>query len=200
MASEVGICNAALRKVGCTRITSLNDGTKNANFMNDRYSEVRDWLLEAHPWNFAATSAQLAQTATTPAVEFDYQYALPADYIRAISVHDSNEGTGIARFKIRNGYIESTASQLWMVYVSRVTDPNTMSPEFRELLAEALAVEAANGIVKSNTMFELRQKSFEKQMRRARSADAQADLPDRMPVGTWLTSRTGRLMERRWTW
>lgn len=200
MASVTGIANVALRAVGATTITSLNQGTPTANFMNDIYADMRDEVLESHHWNFAVKSEQLAQTTTTPEVEFDYQYALPDDFLRAVSVHDSNEGTGIARFKMRDGFIESTASQLWLVFVSRVTDANKMPALFRNALSMRLAVEAATGIAESNVMAERMQKNYEKALRRARSSDAMQDLPDRMPVGTWLTSRTGRLMERRWTW
>jgi len=200
MASEVGICNAALRKIGASTITSLNQGTKNANFMNDIYAEKRDALLEMHPWNFAVKSVKLAQLSTTPVVKFDYAYALPDDFIRAISVHDSDEGVGIVDHKFRNNMVECSASEVWLVYVAQITDPNSFSPLFREVFAAFLAIEAATGIAESNTKREMMVAEFQRALRRARSSDAMADLPDRLPAGSWLTNRTGRLAERRWSW
>ncbi len=198
MASVISICNAALRKVGASTITSLNQGTKNSNFCNDRYAELRDALLEMHPWNFAVKTAKLSQTVTTPAVRFDYQYNFPDDYIRAITVHENDQGTGIGDYKIRGNKVESSSNQLWMVYVSLETDPNKMTPLFRDTLAFMMAMEAATSIAEDRGLYEIMEDAFKRSLRRARSADSQADLPDRMPVGSWRTSRSGRLAERRW--
>ena len=200
MASVVGICNAALRKLGASTITSLSQGTKNANWCNDRYSEMRDALLEMHPWNFAIKSAKLAQLAATPVVKFDYAYQLPTDFIRAVSVHDSNEGSGIVDHQLRDNTVEASASELWMVYVQSVSDPNKFSPLFREALSSYMAVDGATAIAESVTMRDLLLSEFEKIIRRARSADSMSNLPDRMPVGSWMTGRSGRLNERRWSW
>jgi len=200
MPSVVGICNSALRKIGATTITSLEQGTKNANYCNDRYAELRDSLLEMSQWNFAVKRKKLAQLDETPVVKFDYAYSLPPDYIRAISVHDSNEGIGIVDHKIENGKVLSSANEVWMTYVSLVTDPNLMSPLFREALAFLIAVEAATAIAQSRTMAEQLYRQFRDILRRARSSDSLADLPDRMPAGSWRTQRSGRLSDRRWSW
>ena len=153
-----------------------------------------------HQWNFAVKRQELVATATTPAIKFDFEYTLPSDYIRAISVHDNDEGLGIPDHKIENGRVLCSSDEVWLIYVSRITDPNKMSSLFREALSSLIAVEAATAIAESNTMAELKQHQFEKVLRRARSADAMADLPDRMPVGSWMTSRSGRIAERKWSW
>lgn len=200
MASIVAICNAALRKVGASTITGLNQGTKNANFCNDRYADLRDALLEMHTWNFAVKRVKLAQTTTVPVIKFDHTYALPADYVRAVGVFDSDEGYGIVDHKIEGGEIACSSDAVWLLYISKITDPNTMSPLFREALSSLIAIEAATSITESRTLRELMTDEFQRALRRARSADSQADLPDRMPVGSWVTGRSGRLAERRWSW
>ena len=60
MASETSIANVALRLIGGTRITSLAQGTPNANAVADIYTEIRDNILE-FPWNFATKRVQLGQ-------------------------------------------------------------------------------------------------------------------------------------------
>jgi len=200
MADNVGICNGALRRIGASTITSLSQGTKNANWCNDRFAEMRNALLEMHPWNFAVKSVALAQLTATPVVKFDYAYQLPTDFIRLVSAHDSNEGVGIVDHQLRDDTIEAVSSQLWIVYVSEVTDPNKMTPLFRECLSAFMAVEAATAIAESDTKREQMLYEFERTIRRARSVDAMSNLPDRMPVGSWMTGRSGRLTEKRWTW
>jgi hypothetical protein len=200
MASVVAICNAGMRKVGASTITSLNQGTKNANFCNDRYAELRDALLEMHTWNFAAKRVKLARTTTVPAIKFDYTYALPADFNRVVSVYDSDDGFGIVDHKVENNTIVCSAEEVWLLYVALITDPNKMSPLFREALAALMAIEAATAIVDSRTLREDMVVEFNAALRRARSADAMGDLPDRMPVGSWVTTRSGRMDHRRWSW
>lgn len=200
MPSTVDIANGAMRKIGASTITSFTQGTKNANFLNDRYADTRDALLEMHQWNFAIKRVKLSKLAAAPAIKFEGQFALPSDYIRAVTVHDNDEGTGIPDHKIEGSMVLCSSNEVWLVYVSRVTDPNTMSSLFREALSALIAVEAATAIAESNTMADLKQDQFEKILRRARSADAMADLPDRMPVGSWMTHRSGRLAERKWSW
>ncbi len=200
MASQVGIANAALRSVGASTITSFTQGTKNANFLNDVYADLRDSLLETHPWNWAVKSVKLALLAATPVVKFDFAYQLPADFIRVVSVHGSNEGTAIVDHKVRDDRIEAVSSEAWLIYISRVTDPNVMSPLFRKALSSMIAIQAATSIVESRTLREDMVKQHDKDLRRARSADSMSDLPDRMPVGSWMTSRSGRTAQRRWGW
>jgi len=198
--SQVDIANAALRKIGASTITSFTQGIKNSNYINDRYADLRDALLEMHQWNFAVKRKKLAQLSETPAVNFDYAYSLPTDYIRAMSVHDNDEGLGVVDHKIEDGKILSSSDQLWLIYVSRVTDPNKMSPLFREALSALIASEAAVAIAESNTMREQAEKAFQRILRRARSADSMADLPDRLPDGSWMLNRAGRVGQRKWNW
>ena len=200
MASVTAICNAALRKVGATTITGLNQGTKNANFCNDRYADLRDALLEMHQWNFAVVRKKLAQTTTTPAIKFDYSYTLPTDYIRAIAVFDSDEGDVVVDHKIEDGKVMCSSDEVWLVYIATITDPNSMSPLFREALSAFIAIEAATAIAESGTLRDRMLKEFKSALRKARSADSMSDLPDRMPVGSWVTSRSGRNAQRRWSW
>ena len=51
--NDYEIVNLALVRLGATRITALNDGTKNANEANAIYSLIRDEILRDHPWSFA---------------------------------------------------------------------------------------------------------------------------------------------------
>jgi hypothetical protein len=50
MASEVSICNRALAMLGANTITSLQDGSTEANVCNAVYADARDAVLRSHPW------------------------------------------------------------------------------------------------------------------------------------------------------
>lgn len=89
MASKINICNIALQKVGANRITSLDDGTAEANFCSTVYDQIVEEVISEGAWSAAIRRASLAQTTNTPAFEYTYEYQLPVDP-RCISVVEIN--------------------------------------------------------------------------------------------------------------
>lgn len=194
MASEVGICNSALAKIGVGsdgRISSLTEGSRNANVCNEQYAKLRDALLRSHKWNFATARAKLARLADTPVFEFDYKYQLPTDWIRIIAVHDNDNGIGRVHYKIEGRTLLCDAEDIYLRYIKRATDPNDMPPDFRETLATLLARDLAIPIAQSNTLKQDMKDDFKRAARRARSTDAIEDTPEAMPEGSWITARRG---------
>jgi hypothetical protein len=189
--------NSALRKIGASRITSMTEGSVNAQVALDLYAAVRDDLLRSHPWNFAMRrSAQLAALAAAPNSEFAYQFAVPADYLRLVSAHDNNGGTGSLVYKIEsdgdgNTVVLSGASDLWLRYVARITDTNLMPPDFREALAYELAANFALPIAQSSTLADSMAKIARSKRAKAASSDGQEDYPEQLPEGTWVAARRG---------
>jgi len=196
MASVTDVVNVALRLIGQTPISSLTDGSSTANVMDDLYTEARDQLLRIHPWNFATKRVKLAQSSNTPVFEFDYAYPLPSDWIRTISVHDNDAGYGglyyRTEFLVNQNVIVCNSDQVYLRYVYQVSDPNYMTPDFRECLELLLARNAAIPISSSNVMFEALDKKFTKVLGRARSSDAMGGYPEMRPRGSWAKSRNGR--------
>ena len=190
MASEVGICNEALSEIGAASILALDQDDKNARECNKRYASLRDKLLRAHPWNFAVARAKLGQLSAAPTYEFDFAYQLPSDWLRILSVHDNDAGVGSVEYRIEGRKVLSGASELWLRYVRRVTDPNTFDELFTEALIFRLAWALARPLIQSGTLEELKRKAFEAVMRKARGVDAQEDFAEALPEGSWVTDRS----------
>lgn len=189
MASVTGICNVALRNLGANRITDLTDGSKNANVLSDIYDETRDHLLRSHPWNFATKRANLSRSATAPAFGFAYLYALPADWLRTVTVHDNSDGIGTMVHREEGLFIATDAEAVYISYVARITDPNAMTADFREALSLELARVAAVPITDSGTLQDRMAVAAEKALLRARSTDALTGTPGTRPHGSWITKR-----------
>ena len=189
MASEVGICNSALIKLGAASIMSLGDGSRNAALCNEQYGKLRDELLRAHPWNFAVARQKLAKLADAPAYEFAGAFQLPADWLRTVAVHDNDAGAGWVPYRIEGRTLLSDADALWLRYVRRVTDPNDMTASFRESLAWRVAADLAQAITQSSTIQDLMSRGFERSVVAARSVDAIEDWPDAQPPSDWVTAR-----------
>jgi len=194
MASEVDVANVALRLVGGTRITSLTQGTPNANAIKDIFDEVRDRLLE-YPWNFATNRVQLAQSTTSPSFGFDNAFALPSDWIFSISAHDNDEGVGTIVYREEQvgsqKVIATNSTSVYLTYTKKEEDTNLMTPAFRTALASALARDLAITIANSNVLEDQLAKRARQDLARAKSADAMGSFPEPRPRGTWANSRNG---------
>lgn len=188
MASEVGIANAALRKLGQAPITAFSENSKAARLANERYAELRDELLHRHPWNFALKRTSLAASSTSPVWGYTYAYPLPADYIRAFEVNEEDEGEG--RWKVEDGSIVTDLSApLEILYVYRVTDANRMSTGFREALASTLAADWAEDITGDDSVVVEKERKSRIAVAQARSNDGQEGIPDRIESDDWVNAR-----------
>jgi len=194
MASETSIANVALRLVGGTRITSLTQGTPNANAVQDIYTELRDNLL-TFPWNFATKRVQLGESATAPAFGYDNAFAHPSDWIYTISVHDNDAGHGTMDYRHEQvagqNVIVTNVENVYMTYTYIETDPNLMPASFRVALSSALARDLAITIANSNVLEDQLSKRADRDLGRAKSIDAVGSFPEPRPRGSWADSRNG---------
>jgi hypothetical protein len=63
MATQVNICNLALRRLGAREITAIDDGTKNADHCSAFWDYILDEVLDDYAWNFAKKSRTLNYTS-----------------------------------------------------------------------------------------------------------------------------------------
>ena len=202
MSSDTDITNVAMRLLKATRITNLTDGSNNANAANDVYTEVRDDLLRSHNWNFATKRQKLAKSSTAPTFGFDNAYPLPADWVRTVSVHDNDVGAGTFLYREEEvddqGVIVTSADEIWIRYIYRVTDPNRMAADFRTAFSYALAL-AIPGVSNLSAAREERLEGRAKtRLRTAKHSDAVGSSPERRPAGSWITVRGGYPGWRAW--
>lgn len=195
MTAETDIANAALTKIGATRITSFTDGSKNADRISIQYPFVRDDLLRRHNWNFATKRIKLARSSSTPVSGFDYAYPLPADWIRTVSVSDSDDGVSGVTYReemlSNQRCLLTDSDQVYLRYIAKIEDPNAMPADFHMALIVALARAVAVSIANSNTMEDQLRAEAELALNRAKSSDGMGSTPESRPRGSWATSRHG---------
>lgn len=204
MSTETEIVNAALRRGGgAKRILALSDSVGSAGIASDVLASERDELLRAGVWNFTITRAKLGQLATLPVFGWAFAYGLPSDCERVVSVHDNDAGDGAIPYKLESiqqpdlsyiNVIASDASAIYLRYCRLVTDPNLMTASFRQVLILRLAKIFAVSIAKSNPLYQALDAEEQKAFRKAMSVDGIEDSPERLPEGSWASSRRG------WGW
>lgn len=204
MATETELVNAALRKGGgAKRILALTDSVGSAGIAADVLTSERDDLLRSGVWNFAITRIQLGQLTATPVFEWQFAYGMPSDCERVVSVHGDSASTAEIPYKIESilqadgsyiNVIVSNSNAIYLRYCRQITDPNLMTASFRQVLILRMAKIFAISIAKSNPLFQALDQEEQRAMRNARSIDGIEDYPDKLPEGSWASSR------RRYGW
>jgi hypothetical protein len=189
MASDVEICNRALQKLGVARIVSLTEESTAARACNAAYTAVRDAELEDHTWSFAIQRSQLAASSTAPLFGKTNYFPLPTDFIR-LAEPDEGDNLNSLDWQIEyEGIATDDGAPLEIRYVSKVTDPNKMTPLFREAFAARLAVELCEELTQSNTKMEAVKQWYKEQIGKAKKSNAIQRPAQQPPTDTWLTCR-----------
>ena len=191
MATEVSICSNALRLLCDDPITSLTDDSERARLCNSLYSDARDYLLRAHPWNFAITRASLAQLSDTPSYEYAYQYALPNNpfCLRVLSMEYEDYVFKIEHYTTQGRVLLTDESTAKIKYIAQVTDTQQFDAMFTDLLTTKLAVDLAYPVTNSVNLQGQLQKFYERRLSDSRSVDGQEGFIDDLVATTFTDFR-----------
>ena len=192
MASDVSIVNRALHKLGVSRIVAFTDTTKQGLLANETYTEYRDTMLRAHPWNFAIERAALTADSTAPEWGFDAKYPFPegaTPCLRVLEVEGEDENSG--RWTIEGRFVlTSLTTPLNIRYIKRITDANSMDAVFREALSSRLAMEWATTLTHNpQIQNDMTQLYNSLKMPEARSIDGQEEIAVQMESCEWIEAR-----------
>jgi hypothetical protein len=86
LTSAVQICSNALLLLGDNPIDSFDVDNNRTRLVANLYESKRDKVLRSHPWNCATKRVTLSPSAEAPAFDWAYQFPLPSDWLRTLSV------------------------------------------------------------------------------------------------------------------
>ena len=178
--------NDSLNKIGVDTITSLTEEAPGARMVNTRFDELLDSLTEAHPWNFAISRATLSRLAEAPAFEYTYQYQLPTSpyCLKVLSVYDE-----VSPWRVEGRKLLTDMEQVQIVYISRVTDLNSISPAFKEAFTYFLASEISVALTGENTLEKKMQDKASGWFKIAKMRDQKEGTPPDMAEVSWISRR-----------
>ena len=200
MPSTVDIANYALNNLGASNISSLDENSKAARVVNQRYDAVRDAVFRAHPWNCLIQRAQLAQETDAPAFGYTYQYALPTNPY-CLRVLEFSNGTlsypqdnitnnsGGPVFVIEGRKLLTDEAVARIKYIGRITDPQQYDASLVEALAARLAAEVCYAITGSTSMVQIQTSLYEAKINEARFNDATEGATQRLEASDFIESR-----------
>ena len=167
MASVVDICNSALNLLGASTISALTEDSKNARLCNQRYEPIRDRMFRSHAWNCLTKRVELARDTDTPSWGFSYQFTLPADCLRVLTILNYDYD-----YKIEGRKILANHATVKIQYIARIEDPNQYDELLRETISAALAADIAYAVTSSNPTASNMYNLFQDKLREARFVDA----------------------------
>lgn len=189
MASEVGICNRALQKLGAKRITSLTQDSVNARACNTAYAVCRDAELRDHPWNFAIHRDQLAADATAPVFGRANAYNLPEGFLRLLPLYPEDNFVDLD-WIIENGQIiTDDGAPLEIRFIKQETDPNKFDSLFQEALAARIALELCEELTQSNEKKNQLRQDYNDIIKRAKRVNGIEVAPARAVDAEWIARR-----------
>lgn len=190
MASQVGIVNSALIKLGADTITAMGENSKEARRANAQWDKLRQEVLRGHPWNFAKGRAALAALAEDPAFGWGKQFQLPADCLRALYLDDGEGRPLDVAWEIEGRKLLTNEAEANLAYIRDVTDTGAFDAYFSEALALRLAADLAYDMSGTRTMMESMMTLYRDHLRMARLIDAQeSNNQAALRAETWLNAR-----------
>ncbi len=190
--SKTKIINKAMVLVGEPLISSPTEDTKRAKFANESYDESRDYVLRAHPWNFAIARATINPDASAPDWGFENRYALPTAPFCLRVIHTEDDIlSGIEKFpwKVEGRFILTDSSEMKIKYISRVTDETKFDSMFVEAFAAFLATTISVPLIQDKEFTAQLEALYDIRVRDSRSIDGQEGTPDEPEEGSWIDSR-----------
>lgn len=172
MSTDVQICNNALLVLGANTISSLSETSTEAVACNAVWDRCREFLLRAHPWNFAIKRAECARLVATPAFRYQYQYQLPTDCLRVLTVYQDPE------YKKEGSVILTNRETCFVKYIKDSTSVSEWDSSFTELMVLKLRMELAYKFTQSSREVEIAAQLFRNALEDARAIDASEDIED----------------------
>lgn len=175
--TETQIANRALSLLGEPSIASLDDGTAVSRVIGLHYEQVRDALLQSHPWDFVIARADLSRASSGPVFGWSNSYPLPSDCLRVLSFNGQDVTQSLGTFAIESGNLNTEAQEVSIVYVRRSQNLAGADPLFLEVLAYRLASAICMEVTGDATRRDELEKLANERMSDARFIDANQGIP-----------------------
>jgi hypothetical protein len=176
--SDIGLASRALIRIGARPISSFSDGTAESEIAGALFPPVRDALLSAYGWSFATAQAELNQLNQAPLADYDNAFALPVNFLRALSAGSGAQARGL-NYRIAQDSLHANTDRVVLSYIFQPAE-EAFPPYFDAAIIARLAAELTVPLTENTSRSEAMFRLAEDEFARARQIDAQQDTPGRL--------------------
>lgn len=177
MASSVSICSNALLALGAHPINALDESTEHARLCSNIYPSVRNDLLRKHPWNCATKRVVLSPSNVKPAFGYTYQFSLPGDFIRVLSVGERHEDIA---YLIEGKRLMANTPVIRLRYIFRNEDEETWDAALVNVAEVTMQAKLAYAVTGSASLRDSLAQEAAYLLRQAKSIDGQEEPPEEL--------------------
>jgi hypothetical protein len=139
--SQKDIYNNALQKVSRRRISTIDDGSYEANLCNDLFPRTLDNTLYEHNWNSCAKRAELVKLSEAPPHGYANAFQLPNDCVRVIQgYYNERKESFDFEWQIEGRTLLTNQESVFLRYVFRPTNFEALNSAITECIVFKLAM------------------------------------------------------------
>lgn len=184
--SKIQVCSNALILLGQSTIASFSESSDRATACSNLWDNSRQAVLRSHPWNCAMKRVALTPDANTPAFDWAYQFALPGDCLRVLSVGQDGE---VPEYKLEGRKILIDDNPLYLRYIFDNDDVASWDTQLVECMTRYMAFSMAYALTKSASLRDSIYQEFTLLLKKAKAVDGQEDTPDEVGDFPFLAAR-----------
>lgn len=184
--SAVSICSNALLLLGDSPISSFDEDNDRTRLVSNLWTQKRDKVLRAHPWNCAVKRVILSPDAESPAFGWAYQFTLPDNWLRTISVGIEGDEDD---FKIEGRKLLMNSNVCRLRYIYRNEEPSTWDALLIDAMTQVMIAALTYPITKSTSKQQTEEEIVRDVLKTARAVDAQEETPETLGDFPLLANR-----------
>lgn len=184
--SAVSICSNALLLLGDSPIDSFDVDNNRTRLVANLYAYKRNKVLRAHPWNCATKRVILSPDVTAPEFDWAYQFTLPDDWLRTLSVGLEDDPDDY-RPEGRLILMDSNVCRLRYIWNNEVEA--TWDSLLIDAMTQVMVAALTYPITKSTTKQATEEEIVKRVLKEARSVDGQEAPPETLGDFPLLSNR-----------
>jgi hypothetical protein len=173
--SAVSICSNALLLLGDRPISSFAENNDRTRLVANLYEYKRERVLRAHPWNCATKRVILSPDTASPEFGWAYQFQLPNDWLRTLSVGENGNEDDYA---IEGRKILMNSNACLLRYIWRNEVESTWDSLLVEVMTQVMVAALTYPITKSTTKQATEEEIVKRVLKEARTIDGQEVTPE----------------------
>lgn len=185
--SAVSICSNALLLLGDNPIDSFDVDNNRTRLVANLYEQKRDMVLRLHPWNCATKRVILSPDTAEPEFGWTYQFTLPDDWARTVSVGEDEESPDDYAIEGRKILMDTNVCYLRYIWKNNVE--STWDAILVDAMTKVMVAALTYPITKSTSKQATEEEIVKAILKQARAVDGQENPPETLGDFPLLANR-----------